>query len=190
MKLSTLDFAKLLPAFMREDGAVKGLSEALNELVPQLHKDIAKLTSWDRLNELPEAELDALAWELNILWYNRDAPLSVKREIVKNSDLIYKKLGTKWAVENVIVSYFGEGYISEWFEYEGEPGHFRVYSSNPSVSNDKLSEFISLLSKIKRASSILDGIYITLTGQAPLCAGAAVHEVSKEQYSIGAKAPA
>ena len=61
-----------------------------------------------------------------------------------------------------------------------------MYSSNPSLSNEKLTEFLNLLNKVKRASAKLDGIFITLTGQMPLCAGMAVREASKEQYSIGA----
>ena len=186
MKLSTLEFIRLLPRFMREDGAVKGLAAAMDEIVPELAQSTATLSTWDHIDGLSEDELDALAWELNILWYDTGASLDTKRALIKDSDLVYKRLGTKWAVENVINSYFGEGYITEWFEYDGQPGRFRVYSSNPSLSNEKLTEFLNLLNKVKRASAKLDGIFITLTGQMPLCAGMAVREASKEQYSIGA----
>lgn len=186
MKLSTLEFIRLLPRFMREDGAVKGLAAAMDEIVPELAQSTATLSTWDHIDELTEAELDALAWELNILWYDTGASLDTKRALVKDSDLVYKRLGTKWAVENVINSYFGEGFVEEWFEYDGQPGCFRVYSTNPSLSNERLVEFMNLLNKVKRASAKLDGIFITLTGQMPLCAGMAVREASKEQYSIGA----
>ena len=186
MKLSTLEFIRLLPRFMREDGAVKGLAAAMDEIVPELAQSTATLSTWDHIDELTAAELDALAWELNILWYDTGASLDTKRALVKDSDLVYKRLGTKWAVENVINSYFGEGFVEEWFEYDGQPGRFRVYSTNPSLSNERLVEFMNLLNKVKRASAKLDGIFITLTGQMPLCAGMAVREASKEQYSIGA----
>ena len=186
MKLSTLEFIRLLPRFMREDGAVKGLAAAMDEIVPELAQSTATLSTWDHIDELTEAELDALAWELNILWYDTGASLDTKRALVKDSDLVYKRLGTKWAVENVINSYFGEGFVEEWFEYDGQPGRFRVYSTNPSLSNERLVEFMNLLNKVKRASAKLDGIFITLTGQMPLYAGMAVREASKEQYSIGA----
>lgn len=186
MKLTTLEFVRLLPQFMREDGAVKGLSAAMDQIVPELARSTATLSTWDHIDELNEAELDALAWELNILWYDTGATLDTKRALVKDSDLVYKRLGTKWAVENVINSYFGEGYVTEWFEYDGQPGHFRVYSTNPSLNNEKLAEFLNLLNKVKRASAKLDGIFITLTGQMPLCAGVAVHETGADQFRIGA----
>ncbi len=186
MKLGDLDFKRLLPAFMRDDGAVTGLSLALNEIVPQLEGSIQTLSTWDSIDLLSEEELDALAWELNILWYDVGANIDTKRDVIKNSDLVYRRLGTKWAVESVIKSYFGDGYITEWFEYGGQPGRFRVYTANPSVSEERYGEFLNLLEKIKRASAKFDGLYITLTGQMPLYAGMAVHQSGRERYEIGA----
>ena len=186
MKLGDLDFKRLLPAFMRDDGAVTGLSLALNEIVPQLEGSIQTLSTWDSIDLLSEEELDALAWELNILWYDVGANIDTKRDVIKNSDLVYRRLGTKWAVESVIKSYFGDGYITEWCEYGGQPGRFRVYTANPSVSEERYGEFLNLLEKIKRASAKFDGLYITLTGQMPLYAGMAVHQSGRERYEIGA----
>lgn len=186
MKLSTLEFIRLLPAFMRGDAAVQGLAAGLDEIIPGLAQSIGRLTTWDRIDELTEDELDDLAWELNILWYDKAAGIDAKREIVKSSDEVYRHLGTKWAVESVINSYFGEGYLREWFEYDGEPGHFRVYSTNATINNERLVEFLNLLYKVKRASSKLDGIYITLTGEMRLSAGIAVYEHERDTYGIGA----
>ena len=189
MKLSNLEFIKLIPQFMQDDLAVRGLAAGIDNIVPQLTVDIEKLSTWDHIDELSEAELDDLAWELNILWYDTGANIEVKRELIKASDQIYKKLGTKWAVENVITTYFGEGYIEEWFQYSGDPGRFRVYSTNPTLNESKFTEFLSILNKVKRASAKLDGVYITLSGQMNLYAGTALHEISSEQYNIGAVAP-
>lgn len=188
MKLSDLEFIKLLPQFMRNDLAVRGLADGIDSIVPGVVAEIEKLSTWDSIDTLSEAELDELAWELNILWYDTSASIDVKRNLVRNSDEVYKKLGTKWAVENVINTYFGEGYIEEWFQYGGDPGHFRVYSTNPTVNESKFAEFLSLLSKVKRASTKLDGVFITLTGQMNMYAGTAFHETAAEQYDIGAAA--
>lgn len=189
MKLNTLDFVKLLPQFMRDDPAVRGLAEGLNKIIPRLAKETSTLSTWDSIDALTEAELDELAFELNILWYDSTANIDVKRDLVKNSDKVYQHLGTKWAVENVIKSYFGDGYIEEWFEYGGDPGHFIVHSTNPSVSNEKVAEFLYILSKVKRASAKLDYVSIDLTGQLVLAAGVGLHETGFETYAIGAVAP-
>ena len=189
MKLSDLEFIKLLPEFMRKDDAVRGLAAGIDSIIPQLAAEVEKLSTWDCIDKLSEAELDDLAWELNILWYDTGATIDVKRNIVRDSDAVYKRLGTKWAVENVINTYFGDGYIEEWFQYGGDPGRFRVYSSNPTLNESKFAEFLNLLNKVKRASSQLDGVFITLSGQMNLHAGVALHEYAAEQYNIGASAP-
>lgn len=185
MKLNDIDFLKLLPQFMRDDAAVFGLAEGMNQIVRDLEGSVSTLSTWDRIDYLDEAELDELAWELNIQWYDTGASVEVKRNLIKNSDKVFQRLGTKWAVENIINTYFGEGYIEEWFQYDGDPGHFRVFSPNPSINNERLVEFVNVLNKVKRASAKLDGIYITLTGQMPMTAGVAYHETGHEMYVIG-----
>lgn len=187
MTLETLEFIRLLPQFMRGDLAVLGLAGAMDEIIPPLTDSIGLLTTWDKINELSEDELDALAWELNILWYDKSANIDTKRSLILNSDKVYRKLGTKWAVENVIQSYFGDGYIREWFEYDGEPGHFRVYSTNPTLNNEQLTAFMNILEKVKRHSSKLDSINITLTGEMRLAAGMGVREMEHVTYKLGAK---
>ena len=189
MKLSNLDFIRLLPQFMRDDDAVKGLAAGINAIIPSLAASCETMSTWDCIDELSEAELDELAWELNILWYDPSATIAVKRDIVRNSDKVWRYLGTKWAVENVIKSYFGEGHIEEWFEYGGEPGRFRIVAKNPSLAEETLMEFMNILNKVKRASAKLDGISIVLDGELNLYAGVAYHEAGFERYAIGAVAP-
>ena len=186
MKLNDIEFIRLLPQFMRDDYAVKGLAAGIDSIVPELASSIRKLTTWDHIDELMESELDELAWELNIPWYDTTASIAIKRQVIKSSDQIHARLGTKWAVENVIRTYFGSGYVSEWWEYGGEPGHFQVHSSNPSLNNERFNEFLHLLGKVKRASAKLDSVVISLSGELQLYVGAALHEISKEQYAIGA----
>jgi phage tail P2-like protein len=182
MTLQTLEFVRLLPQFMRGDLAVQGLAKALDEIIPDLAVSVERLTTWDRIGEMSESELDALAWELNIAWYDKSADIATKRELVLNSDKVYKSLGTKWAVENVVATYFGDAQVEEWFTYGGEPGHFRVGSSNPSLKTDRYAEFVAVLNKVKRASSKFDGISISLAAEFPIYAGVGVHIAGSEQY--------
>lgn len=172
MHLSELEFIRLLPQFMRDDAAVKGLSVAMDIIIPQLSESIKYLTTWDHIDSLSESELDELAWELNILWYELDADIEVKRDVIKNSDKVYQHLGTKWAVENVIRSYFNAGYITEWFEYDGLPGRFRVHSSNPAITGERLPSFLNMIRKVKRASAKLEAIILELESTGTITFGA------------------
>lgn len=162
MKLSSLDFVRLLPQWMREDPAVRGLAAGINEIVPQLAESLGRLPTWDQIDQLTETELDDLAWELNILWYDYGADIAAKRDVVKNSDKVYQRLGTKWAVESVIASYFTDGHIEEWFEYGGDPGRFRVHSTDPGITGNKLAAFLNLLYKVKRSSAKLETIELDM----------------------------
>ena len=184
MKLNDIEFVRLLPQFMRNDAAVTGLAAGVDEVIKGLAQSVSLLSTWDHINQLSETELDELAWELNIQWYDIGASIGVKRDLIKNSDKVFQRLGTKWAVENIISTYFGEGHIEEWFEYGGEPGHFRVLSNNPTINDERLTEFLNLLQKAKRASAKLDGIIINLAGQVTMFAGVAYHETGHDTYVV------
>ena len=187
MDLKNIDFIKLLPQFMQDDRFNIGLSKGIDDITHDVEVRISTMSTWDSIDSLSEDELDELAWELNRECYRIDAEISVKRQLIKDSRKMSGKLGTKWAVERVINTYFGEGFITEWFEYDGQPGHFKVYSSNPAVTNENLKEFLSILDKVKRASSHLDGIIITLTGRMFLYLGVGLNISSFDTIRIGSK---
>lgn len=185
MKLEDIKIIELLPKFMQEDNFNIGLANGIDDFVKKIEATIKTFSVWDHIDDLTEEELDELAWELNIEWYRKSADIETKRKVIKDSDHVHSKLGTKWAVETTIKTYFGDGYIQEWFEYEGTPGHFKVFSSNPTVTNENLQEFLEVLRKVKRASSHLDGITISLTGQMKLHAGVGYKETSFETVRLG-----
>lgn len=164
MDINNMDFIKLLPAFMRNDNANNGLANATNELTELLAKKAATGNTWNQLDNMTEPELDLLAEELNITWYDKSAALEVKRQIIKDSDIVHSKLGTNWAVLRVIETYFGEGEIIDWYYYEGEPYHFKVQTVNQTILNTKADAFIRILNAIKRESAILDSIEVIVKG--------------------------
>lgn len=70
MKISDLDFVRLLPAFMRDDEAAIALSKAMNKLIQPPGSRIPTIRTWDEIDNLNEPECDELAWELDIDWYD------------------------------------------------------------------------------------------------------------------------
>ncbi|MCU7378116.1 phage tail protein I [Clostridiales Family XIII bacterium ASD5510] len=185
MRLSEIEFVKLLPKFMQDDPANIGIAKGIDIVIKIFDGFSGNLATWAAIERMSDAELNELAWELNIAWYEPSASTAVKREIIKNSDRVQQKLGTKWAVENVIETYFGDGNVLEWFEYEGTPGHFKINSSNPSVTNENLTKFLRILSKVKRGSAQLDGIFINMLSQQDIRTGVACHIVDKMTIDLG-----
>ena len=47
MKVSNMDFIKLLPAFMQDDEAAIALSKAVNKLIGEPGKRLATIRTWD-----------------------------------------------------------------------------------------------------------------------------------------------
>ena len=106
MKVSNMDFIKLLPAFMQDDEAAIALSKAVNKLIGEPGKRLATIRTWDKVDELTEAECNEMAWELDIDWYDSEGmSLTEKRNTIKLAQQIKRKRGTKWAVERLIGAY-------------------------------------------------------------------------------------
>lgn len=169
MNLNDCDMKRLLPMFMRKDEANRSLSDSVSSITRELSNRIRLLSVWNQINDMSSAELDELAWELNITWYNPNASVDIKRQIVKDSDLVYSKMGTKWAVERVANTYFGESRVKEWFEYGGMPFCFRIETANQKIQSTLANEFMRMLNIIKRASSHLDTIEVSASGDFSAC---------------------
>lgn len=185
MRLKDVETVKLLPEWLRQDGTAIGLGKGTDDVIKALFERLKLLSRWDKIDDLDDQTLDEMAYELNVPWYDSTAPIYTKREIIKKSDLVYSKLGTKYAIEQIISAYFGEGVLEEWFEYGGEPYHFKVLSDNPALVNENYERFLKLLNTAKRQSAQLDAIIICLTGKLPLYVAAIPHEHNHETNVIG-----
>lgn len=182
MKLQELDMTKFIPLFMRDDECVKAMAAAINDIVS--HIDAAKLRTWDKLDQMDHAELDELAWELNVLWYNAAGSLRQKREQIRTSDDVWRTLGTRHAVETVISQLFVKGKLLEFWEYEGgQPHHFAVECYDPAVlTPDGEKEFRRILEIVKRKSQVLDWIKLILTPNFYAYTGMVVHDITIETH--------
>ncbi|WP_339060098.1 phage tail protein I [Tepidibacillus marianensis] len=163
MRLSDADIRKLIPAFMRDDAAVEALAKAVNQLITEPGSRVQQLRTWDKIDELSDAELDELAWELNVDWYSSALPLDRKRETIKVSDQVHSKRGTKWAVEQLVSAYFGSGYVLEWFDagypFEPAPFHFIVLTANEDMTDEIFQEFHRIAKEAISTRSKLDGVF-------------------------------
>lgn len=160
MRISELDFVRLLPVFMRDDEAIIAFSKAMNELLGEPSKRLSTLRTWDKIDELNEAECDELAWELDIDWYDSTGmTLEEKRETIKLAQQIKRKRGTKWAVERLIDSYLGEGYVAEWYEVGGAPYTFVVLTTSTDITAENYGKFVEAANIAKNERSHIVGIF-------------------------------
>ncbi|MDD3139623.1 MAG: phage tail protein I [Lachnospiraceae bacterium] len=165
MKISNCELIRLLPNFMKIDKTDKSLSESMDIAIKQIAEKIPLLSVWDQIDNMTSSQLDELAWELHIPWYDNTASTDIKRQIIKDSDNVNAHLGTKWAVERVANTYFDSAEIVEWFQYDGEPFHFKVLTTNQRIKSDQAAGFIKMLNIVKRESTVLDTVEVNASSE-------------------------
>ena len=173
--INDVSLLDIMPQSLLDDHSVKALAMAIDQELQGISSEINLCLIWSRIDELPEDVIDLLAWHLHIDWYDSAADISIKRQLVKSATRIHQQRGTPAAVEEIIQTYFGDGYVQEWFEYGGDPYRFKVISSNASITAELANQFIAVLNSVKNTRSHLESILIALSGDMDLYFAGVVH---------------
>lgn len=162
IKLTDARLTDALPKTLAEQPWVQALAEASRKMRRRVMAYADRTRLFCDIDEASEEALDALAVELQTPLYKNDYPLTVKRQIVKNSTLYYIRSGTRGAVEELLADIYQGAEVEEWFEYGGEPNHFRVAidisRTTVPVAEMTPAELESWLYSVKRASSALESL--------------------------------
>lgn len=157
IKLTDARLTDALPKTLAEQPWVQALAEASRKMRRRVMAYADRTRLFCDIDEASEEALDALAVELQTPLYKNDYPLTVKRQIVKNSTLYYIRSGTRGAVEELLADIYQGAEVEEWFEYGGEPNYFRVAidisRTTVPVAEMTPAELESWLYSVKRASS-------------------------------------
>lgn len=162
IKLTDARLTDALPKILAEQPWVQALAEASRKMRRRVMAYADRTRLFCDIDEASEEALDALAVELQTPLYKNDYPLTVKRQIVKNSMLYYIRSGTRGAVEELLADIYQGAEVEEWFEYGGEPNYFRVAidisRTTVPVAEMAPAELESWLYSVKRASSALESL--------------------------------
>jgi phage tail P2-like protein len=173
--LQTIKLIDLIPANIRNDPQVAAAAEALDQQLQTVTHAIPGVAIMYNIDNLPDPWVDELAWQWRAPFYDQALPLEQKRELVKKALAWHKRKGTPSAVEELIATVFGSGTVQEWFEYGGEPGYFKVQTSDPSATTDKAKEFLAAVNSVKNTRSWLESIEITTEATMNMYVGIAIH---------------
>lgn len=167
IKLSGSRFTGIMPENLASQVETQAFAYAVGRQIEKLcaYSDAAR--TYAAIATMPEWLLDYMAVELRTPSYDENYSLKTKRALIQGSLLFYTQMGTPAAVNRIIETIFETGYIEEWYEYDGDPHHFRAYvGDGGEVGPGELEEFRRVLSSVKRLSSWLDDI-ITITAMDP-----------------------
>ena len=107
MQLRDVDLNKLIPNFMEDDACIKALNKTLEPLVKELASKMKTLSLWGNISALSDEELDNIAYEFDIPWYNNMYDRAKKINIIKNNVKLMKRLGTTFTFKQIIQDIFG-----------------------------------------------------------------------------------
>lgn len=160
MKLQELKLSEFLPKYMQSDETAKAFEYAVQKQILRIVSQIKMLEIYTSINTQPESVLDELGWQFNIPEYTSTLPIETKRNLIKTAILTHKQRGTPVAVERVVKDVFGDGYVEEWFNYGGEPYHFKVHTSNVSAGDEEAKLFESIIASSQNVRSYLEAVMI------------------------------
>ncbi|MCR4834379.1 MAG: phage tail protein I [Butyrivibrio sp.] len=177
MTFEELDFKEILPHWMQEDDFDAALADAITTILASATSRYKTLRVWDQLENLTSTELDELAYELSIDWWDSSWDTQTKVNVIETAQQIMSKRGTKWAVEQLVISAYGIGEVTEWFDYEGSPYHFNIRTNAPSTE-EGMATLLAMIDKVKPARSTLDEVIFSGDLRTHIYAGCAMRSVT------------
>ena len=161
-------FTDILPENISGQLLTQAVAYAVGRQIEKLCGYAAGIGIYADVDNLAENVLDAMALELRTPSYNEEFSIEVKRALIKGTLPFYMQMGTPSACNRIIEAIFQTGYIEEWFDYGGDPHHFRAYVGQDGgpVDPTNLEELRRILGSVKRLSSWMDEI-ITISSFDP-----------------------
>lgn len=154
------DYLAQAPPAIMGDERIAAFAEVTAGRMANLFELAERAVIYAAVDSLPEEVLDLLAYDFSIDWYDYSYTLETKRAVFKDAIKVKKRLGTKYAVATAIGSIYPQSEIEEWFDYEGQPSHFRVVldlsNSREPADYEKIKEAVKFY---KRLTAKLDGVY-------------------------------
>ncbi len=113
-----------------------------------------------RPQECPARLLPWLAWALSVDEWDEQWSEVQKRNAIDASVYLHRHKGTPAAVQRAVDLIFDDAEVQEWFNYGGQPFHFRVVSEGAFTSERDYQRLIRLIESAKNARSWLEAIVI------------------------------
>jgi hypothetical protein len=142
---------QLAPAVIKDIVILEVISAAIQT---HIIDNIKYLVFLDRVCDFSAEECDTAAKELHIDWYDGKMSLAEKRKSCEDSFLLHATFGTPGSVQDVLDIFFSGARLSEWWEYSGTPGHYKIKVDGVIPKN--LTSINKKIEHIKKKSQILD----------------------------------
>jgi phage tail P2-like protein len=154
---------RALPDVLKNDEAMNAIASTIADALAARTSEIERILIFSKINTLSEDLLDILAVDFKVDWWDGDYTLQQKRDTLLESFGVHRILGTPAAVENAISAIYPKSEVTEWFEYGGDPFHFKLLidSTFEGVAPAKHQRVLDRVAFYKNLRSHLDGVEYT-----------------------------
>ncbi len=165
----------LIPPNLRSDPDIIAASQAVDREFTALVNSIKNVLTFANVDGATSDVVDNLASELRVAFYDSTLDLTTRRELVKNALLYNMIKGTPAVIENLATTLFGDAQVEEWFDYGGQPYHFRVLTVNSAVTNELADQFNDAVNAVKNLRSVLEAVIVIMSGEMNMYFGNVLH---------------
>lgn len=147
----------VLPGVLSRDEGMNGLAKLIGWTMEDFSGKVDAPAIFQHIDKLPEDLLDLLANDLKVDWYDFDGDIATKRRQIKSSWSVHEHMGTVGAVRTALQSVWPDTSLEEWFEYDGEPGCFRVFLSTDESGTIDFAKAVRMINIFKPVRAHIDG---------------------------------
>ncbi len=147
---------KQYPPVLKKDDRFAVIGEILAEELAKNREYCDAIMIYTAIDKLSEEVLDALAYDFNVEWYDYEGTLAEKRKTIKECISIHRYKGTKYAVETALQSVYTQAKVQEWYEYGGEPYHFKVIINDSTNDVERRDRILAKVKYYKNLRSVLE----------------------------------
>ena len=176
--IKSLKLESIMPQSILSDPQMEAIAKAIDPELQGVSLDTREALIISRIDELPEAVLDLMAWQWHVDFYEMELPIETKRELVQKSISMHRKKGTKWAVEQVVSIVFHDGKVIEWYEpaalaySDGKPYTFGIETTAMVNDDMVLKKLIAAIFTTKNTRSWLEYIVMITECRGTMYVGA------------------
>lgn len=165
---------------------ISTLASVVDAEIGKINPDL--LLIYPAIDSLNEQLIDYLAVQMHVDEYDDTANLEVKRQQVKQSFLLHRLKGTRYAVQKAVSTVYQSAKVEEWPEYSGEPYHFRVAGITAPMNETKtINKLVRLINAYKNTRSWLDYVQFSRRYNQKFLFGGNVNLVRKTTITFDIK---
>lgn len=165
---------------------ITSLAQVTDVELGKINTDLVLI--YPAIDSLNEQLIDYLAVQMHVDEYDDTETLDVKRQQVKQSFLLHRLKGTKYAVQKAVSTVYQSAKVEEWPEYSGEPYHFRVTGITAPMNETKaINKLVRLINAYKNTRSWLDYVQFNRLYRQTFLFGGNVNLVRKTTITFDLK---